>query len=78
MMEVGRNRAPNELIDQQKENNFKEALAMIKTPDALSLLEKEFVGFNNEEITAKIFEQWNLEGELVESYSFFERCKWCK
>lgn len=70
MMEVGKIVIANELIDQQKENNFKEALAMIKTPDALSLLEKEFVGFNNEEITAKIFEQWNLEGELVESIHF--------
>ena len=70
MMEVGRIVIANELIDQKKENAFKEALKTIKSPNELSLLEKEYVGFTNEEITAKIFEQWNLEGELVESIQF--------
>lgn len=70
MMEVGKIVIANELIDQHKEGSFQEALRSIQTPQALSLLEKEFVGFNNEEITAKIFEQWNLESELVESIRF--------
>jgi HD-like signal output (HDOD) protein len=70
MMEVGRIVIANEIIDQKKEAAFKEAIKTVKTPDQLSLLEKEYVGFTNEEITAKIFEQWNLEGELVESIQF--------
>ena len=70
MMEVGRIVIANEVIDQKKEAAFKEAIKTVKTPDQLSLLEKEYFGFTNEEITAKIFEQWNLEGELVESIQF--------
>ncbi len=70
MMEVGRIIIANEIIDQKKESAFKEALKAVKTPHELSFLEKEYVGFTNEEITAKIFEQWNLEGELVESIQF--------
>lgn len=70
MMEVGKIVIANELIDQHKDVAFKEALHGINTPHELSALEKEFVGFSNEEITAKIFEQWNLEGELVESIHF--------
>ncbi len=70
MMEVGKIVIANELLDQHKEATFQEALRGIQTPQALSALEKECVGFNNEEITAKIFEQWNLESELVESIRF--------
>lgn len=70
MMEVGKIIIANELIDQGKEANFKEALLSISTPFQLSELEKEYVGFCNEDITAKIFEQWNLEAELVESIKF--------
>lgn len=70
MMEVGKIIIAHELIEQQKESAFKAALDTIKTPQELSLLEKEYVGFSNEEITAKIFEQWNLESELVESIKF--------
>jgi len=70
MMEVGRIVIANELIDQKKDAAFKEALASIKTPIQLSELEKSLVGFTNEEITAKIFEQWNLESELVESIHY--------
>jgi len=70
MMEVGRIVIANELIDQKKDAAFKEALSAVKNPLQLSELERTFVGFTNEEITAKIFEQWNLEGELVESIHF--------
>lgn len=70
MMEVGKIIIANELIEKGKDASFKEALATIKTPHELSALEKEIIGFHNEEITAKIFEQWNLESELVESIQF--------
>ncbi len=70
MMEVGKIVIANELIEQNKNNAFKDALSAIKTPQELSLLERQYVGFSNEEITAKIFEQWNLESELVESIKF--------
>ena len=70
MMEVGRIVIANELVDQKKDAAFKEALKTIQTPLQLSELEKAHVGFTNEEITAKIFEQWNLESELVESIHF--------
>jgi len=70
MMEVGKIIIAHELIEQQKESAFKTSLHTIKSPHELSALEKEYVGFSNEEITAKIFEQWNLEAELVESIKF--------
>ncbi len=70
MMEVGKIIIAHELIEQNKDEAFKRALLAIKTPSELSALEKEYVGFSNEEITAKIFEQWNLESELVESIKF--------
>lgn len=70
MMEVGKIIIAHELIEQHKDEAFKTALASVKVPYELSLLEKEYVGFSNEEITAKIFEQWNLESELVESIKF--------
>lgn len=70
MMEVGKIIIANELVDQGKDAAFKEALSHINTPTELSVLETEMVGFQNEEITAKIFEQWNLEAELVESIQF--------
>ena len=70
MMEVGKIIIAHELIEQGKDAAFKTTLATIKTPDELSSLEKVSVGFCNEEITAKIFEQWNLESELVESIKF--------
>lgn len=70
MMEVGKIIIANELVEKGKDGLFKGALALIKTPHELSSLEKEMIGFQNEEITAKIFEQWNLESELVESIQF--------
>jgi len=70
MMEVGKIIIAHELIEQQKDGAFKTALASVKTPHELSALEKEYVGFSNEDITAQIFEQWNLEAELVESIKF--------
>jgi len=70
MMEVGKIIIAHELMEQGKDSAFKAELATVKTPHALSELEKKYVSFSNEEITAKIFEQWNLESELVESIKF--------
>jgi len=70
MMEVGKIIIAHELIEQRKDEAFKKALLSIQTPLALSTLEKESVGFSNEEITSLIFKQWNLENELVESIKF--------
>ena len=69
-MEVGKIIIAHELMEQDKDNAFKMDLETVKTPHELSLLEQKYVGFSNEEITAKIFEQWNLEAELVESIKF--------
>jgi HD-like signal output (HDOD) protein len=70
MMEVGKIIIAHELIEQNKDEAFKEAVSQLHTPGALSRLEKEYVGFSNEEITSKIFEQWNLESELVEAIKY--------
>lgn len=70
MMEVGKIIIAHELIERHKEQAFQEALLNVTTLDALDALEKEYVGFSNEEITAKIFEQWNLESELVEAIQY--------
>jgi HD-like signal output (HDOD) protein len=67
MMEVGKIIIAHEILEQKKEEEFKTKLKNISAVSELSNLEKEVVGFSNEEITAKIFEQWNLESELVES-----------
>jgi HD-like signal output (HDOD) protein len=70
MMEVGKIVIANELIEQNLNEKFLESLKNIKTLSEISKLEKELVGFSNEEITAKIFEQWNLEEELVETIRY--------
>ncbi len=70
MMEVGKIIIANELIEQGKDKAFKQALSTLNSPHQLSELEKQSIGFANEEITAKVFEQWNLEPELVESIHF--------
>lgn len=70
MMEVGKIIIAHELMEQGKDEAFKNALRTIQTPLALSNLEKELAGLSNEEITSLIFKQWNLENELVESIKF--------
>lgn len=70
MMEVGKIIIANEVIEQNRSKEFSEAIKKAKTIFEVSNLEKEIVGFNNEEITAKIFEQWNLEDELVNSIRY--------
>jgi HD-like signal output (HDOD) protein len=70
MMEVGKLIISHELTEQGKAQEFQEALSQDKSLENLEKLEKEMVGFSNEAITAKIFEQWNLENELIESIEF--------
>lgn len=70
MMEVGKIIIAHELIDLGKADEFKAALENVSSPAELSALEKEMVGFTNEDITSKIFEQWNLETELVETIRY--------
>ncbi len=70
MMEVGKIIIAHELLEQNLSDKFLEALKDIKTPAEISALETEIIGFSNEEITAKIFEQWNLEEELVETIRY--------
>ena len=70
MMEVGKIVIANEVIEQNKSEEFINALKNAKTPSDVSIIENDIVGFSNEEITAKIFEQWNLEAELVETIRY--------
>lgn len=70
MMEVGKIVISNELMERGESESFQKRVKEIDSPEKLSELEKEFIGFSNEEITAKIFEQWNLETELVETIRY--------
>lgn len=70
MVEVGKIIIAREIIEKDKSEEFAEKLKEISTPDELSNLETELVGFSNEEITAKIFEHWNLEAELVDTIRY--------
>jgi len=70
MMEVGKIIIANEVVEQGKSEEFLSGLKKAKTPSEVSTLENEVVGFSNEEITAKIFEQWNLEAELVKTIRY--------
>ncbi len=70
MMEVGKLIISHELDEQGKANEFKSEIRKNGSLSNLTKLEIEMVGFSNEMITAKIFEQWNLESELIESIEF--------
>jgi HD-like signal output (HDOD) protein len=70
MMEVGKIVIAHEIMEQEKSDEFKQKLSLAKNMQNVSDIESEIVGFSNEEITAKIFEQWNLETELVEAIRY--------
>ena len=67
MLEVGKIVISHELNEKGKVDEFRKRLKEISNPFDLSDLETEIVGISNETVTAKIFEQWNLEAELVEA-----------
>ncbi|MCF6173777.1 MAG: HDOD domain-containing protein, partial [Campylobacteraceae bacterium] len=70
MMEIGKIIIAHELIESSKDKEFRSTVLKETNIEQLSKLEKEVVGYTNEEITAKIFEKWNLEDELIESIEF--------
>ena len=67
MLEIGKIVLSHELNENKEADEFKSRLANIVYPSDLGLLETEFLDITNEEVTAKIFEEWNLENELVNS-----------
>ncbi|NLC27343.1 MAG: HDOD domain-containing protein [Campylobacteraceae bacterium] len=70
MMEVGKVVLSHVLLEKNRDKEFKQALKSVDTIQALSSLELQMHGITNEEVTAKIFEQWNLETELLEAIRF--------
>lgn len=72
LMEVGKLILAHEVIEQGKTEEFQAKIKSFTTTTEISEYENELLGFTNEQITAKIFEQWNLEIELVEAIRFSE------
>lgn len=70
LMEVGKVVLANILIENNTYAPFLERIKSIRTLFELSELEQQTHGITSEEVTAKIFEQWNLEEELVEAIRF--------
>lgn len=66
MINIGKIIIANDLIEKGLVKEFQEGLKEIKTLQDVSDLEIKLVGFDNINITAKIFEHWNLEPELAE------------
>ena len=67
MLEVGKIVLAHELVENNQDIEFKEKIKKITDSVDLALLETEIFDMTNEEVTAKIFEQWNLETELINS-----------
>ena len=67
MLEVGKIVLAHELVENNQDIEFKEKIKKITGSVDLALLETEIFDMTNEEVTAKIFEQWNLETELINS-----------
>ena len=67
MLEVGKIVLAHELVENNQDIEFKEKIKKITDSIDLALLETEIFDMTNEEVTAKIFEQWNLETELINS-----------
>lgn len=70
IMEIGRVLVARELIEKKLSTKFKERLKEIDNVDDLAKLEEEFIGVTSEFVTAKIFEQWNLESEMSEAIMY--------
>lgn len=67
MLEIGKIVLAHELAENKQDVEFREKLKNISSPIDLALFETEILDISNEEVTAKIFEQWNLETELSSS-----------
>ncbi|CAD7287435.1 hypothetical protein LMG7974_00314 [Campylobacter majalis] len=65
MLEVGKIVMAKEILESGFDVDFKSKIKELTHPSDLVMLESDFLQITNEEITAKIFEQWNLESELV-------------
>ena len=70
MLEVGKIVFAHELLETGKSNDFKEKITQIGSPNELLELETSTLDITNEVVTAKIFEQWNLETELVDALMY--------
>ncbi|ASM39668.1 HDOD domain-containing protein [Campylobacter sp. RM12327] len=66
LMEIGKIVLANELIEQGLGDKFKDAIKNVKSIQELAEIENKFLNISNEVVTASIFEQWNLEKELVD------------
>lgn len=70
MMEVGKVVLSHVLLEKDSAESFTNSIKSAKTIQELSDIEFKTHGITNEEVTAKIFEQWNLETELLEAIRF--------
>ena len=70
MLEIGKIVFAHELIETKKADEFKAKLSQISTPEELLAIENSTLEIANETVAAKIFEQWNLETELVEAITY--------
>ena len=70
MLEIGKIVFAHELIETKKADEFKAKLSQISTPEELLAIENSMLEIANETVAAKIFEQWNLETELVEAITY--------
>ncbi len=70
LMEIGKLILASEIVDNNMQEEFKKQIKSVSTPKELSKVEKDMLGFDNEEVASKIFEQWNLELELVQAIGF--------
>lgn len=67
MMEVGKIIISHELINNGKALIFKNAVQNAKNLEDITFLESNLLEIDSEMVTAKIFEQWNLETELIDT-----------
>lgn len=70
LMEIGKIILAHEVIDAKEQDSFLQSIKSVSNPKDLSVIERDKFGIDNEEIASKIFEQWNLELELVEAIRY--------
>jgi thiamine-phosphate kinase len=73
MTEVGKIITAHEIIEVGLVDEFKSKMqALDPIPAELSKLEKEMLGMSNEEVAAAVFEQWNLEDNIIAAILYSE------